>query len=181
MYKFFFGNEQGSFKDLYKQHERLGRGGFGFVHKVEYKQTKEIWAAKEILIGGLNPHQKQLIETEIDIMKKCAHEHIVEYREHFFENETVYIIMELCPNGDLRAAIKAQKDAGQPFSDGKLIIWFSQMLGAVVYLHNNKIIHRDIKPQNILLTANFAIKLTDFGVSKIQGNCMFQMRKFSKH
>ena len=170
VYNFSTGNAPGSFNDLYTKYERLGRGGFGYVFKVEHNPTKEILAVKEIRdVGDLSPSFKNLVDTELSIMKSCVHENIVQLREHFFENDTVYIIMEICPNGDLRAAIKAQKSTNKPFNQGKLLVWFFQILKAVVYLHNEKIIHRDIKPQNILLSASFIIKLTDFGVSKIQG------------
>ena len=153
----------------YEKNEPLGRGGFGIVYRVTHKSTNEILAMKEILTIGLKPHQKHLVNTEIDIMKTCVHENIVQFRCHFFENETFYIVMELCAKGDLRIAIEAQKQSGKPFSEEQLIKWFYGLFNAVVYLHGKNIIHRDIKPGNILLTVTNDIKLTDFNVSKLQG------------
>ena len=174
LYRFFTGHTRGSFHDLYMKQERLGRGAYGLVYKVTHKPTKEIWAVKEVLTGGMKPYQKHLIDTEIDIMKKCVHENIVHFKEHFYEIETVYIIMELCPNGDLKTAIAAKKESGIPFSQEQLFLWFHGMFNAIVYLHSNNIIHRDIKPGNILLSATYDIKITDFNISKIQGtNEMF--------
>ena len=165
----FTGNTPGSFNDLYTKHERLRRGTFGFAYRVTHKSTKEIGAVKEILTGGMKPHQKHLIDTEVEIMKDCVHENIVRFKEHFFEIETMYIIMELCPNGDLRTLIATQKQSGKPFSKELLLKWFYGLFNGIVYLHGKKIIHRDIKPGNILLSADNDVKITDFNISKIQG------------
>ena len=178
VYKFITGNAPGSFNDLYTKDARLGRGAFGLVYKVTHKSSKEIWAVKEILTGGMKPHQKHLVDTEIDIMKDCVHENIVRFKEHFFENETVYIIMELCTEGDLRAAMDAQKQSGEPFSRDQLFKWIIGLFKAVVYLHRKNIIHRDIKPDNILLSVAKDVKITDFNISRILGT--LQLNEKSK-
>ena len=152
--------------DLYTKHEKLGRGGFCSVFLVIHKLTNERFAVKEMETDRVRP---ELLRTEINILKDCVHENIVRYHQHYFENDKVFIVMELCQNGDLRAAIKAQKESGEPFSEEQLLLWLYQMFKAIVYLHEKKIIHRDIKPGNILLSITKDIKLTDFNISKIQG------------
>ena len=158
--------KQQSFPDLYIKLDKLGKGGFGSVFQVTDKLTNETLAMKEIETDKLRP---DLLKAEIDVLRDCVHENIVRYHHHIFEKDTVYILMELCPRGDLRAAIVAQKKTGQFFSEEQLLSWFFQMFNGTVYLHIKKIIHRDIKPRNILISAEGTIKLTDFGLSKIQG------------
>ena len=152
--------------DLYTKHEKLGSGCFCSVFLVIHKLTNERFAMKEMEIEKVRP---ELLRTEINILKDCVHENIVQYHQHYFENDKVFIVMELCPHGDLRAAIKDQKQSGEPFSEEQLLLWFYQLFNAIVYLHDKKIIHRDIKPGNILLSVTKDIKLTDFNISKIQG------------
>ena len=156
--------------DLYTKHEKLGRGGFGSVFLVVHKLTNQRCAMKEMETDRVRP---ELLQAEINILKDCAHENIVQYHQHFFENDKVYIVKELCTNGDLRAAIRVQMQSGEPFSEEQLQLWFYQMFNAIVYLHDKKIIHRDIKPGNILLSITKDIKLTDFNISKIQGRKEF--------
>ena len=152
--------------NLYTKHEKLGKGGFCSVYLVVHKLTYERCAMKEMEIEKVRPER---LQTEINILQDCVHENIVRYHQHFFENDKVYIVMELCPNGDLKAAIKYQKQCGEPFSEEQLLKWLHQMFKAIVYLHSKKIIHRDVKPGNILLSVTKDIKVADFNISKIQG------------
>ena len=117
----------------------------------------------------MNERAKISLETEITILKRLNHKNIVSLQCHYVENDRIYIVMEFCKKGDLKVAIKTQKDSGVPFSEKQLLSWILDLLEAAAYLHQHHIIHRDIKPGNILLSATFSLKLTDFGVSRILG------------
>ena len=117
----------------------------------------------------MNERAKISLETEITILKRLNHKNIVSLQCHYVENDRIYIVMEFCKKGDLKVAIKTQKDSGVPFSEKQLLSWILDLLEAAAYLHQHHIIHRDIKPGNILLSATFSLKLTDFGVSRLLG------------
>ena len=161
------------FAELYNTLEVLGRGGFGVVHKVQHKSSQSFYALKTIRADGLNPTARQSLDREISILKQIKHENIVTFYSYFLENGTVSLLMELCTNGDLRIAITNQNKKGRPFSEEQLLSWNHDIFKATGYLYDNHIIHRDIKPENLLLSASFTIKLTDFGISKIQGKHQF--------
>ena len=167
-----------SFTDLYDTLEEVGRGGFGVVHKVRHKFSQSLYALKTIRADGLNPKARQSLDREISILKQIKHENIVTFHSYFMEDGTVSFLMEFCQNGDLRIAITEQKQKGHPFSEEQLLSWNHDIFKATSYLYDNHIIHRDIKPENLLLTATFTIKLTDFGISKIQGKFEYKYLDF---
>ena len=71
--------------------------------------------------------------------------------------------MEYCGGGDLRTYIKKLK---QPLPEDQVMFWFKQMVSGINYIHERKILHRDLKPDNIFLTSWFQLKIGDFGLSK---------------
>jgi len=75
--------------------------------------------------------------------------------------------MEFCECGDLASAIKDWKKEGGTFSEEEILNWFIQICIALEYIHGRKILHWDIKSQNIFLTSNGTVKLGDFGISKL--------------
>lgn len=75
--------------------------------------------------------------------------------------------MEYCEVGDLAYHIKKKKKEGVPFTEEEILNWFIQISISLEYIHGRKILHRDIKSQNIFLTSNNTVKLGDFGISKL--------------
>ena len=76
----------------------------------------------------------------------------------------VYIV------GDLAYHVKKKRQKGQQFSETEILNWFVQICMALEYVHGRKILHRDLKTQNIFLTKNNTIKMGDFGISKVLEN-----------
>ncbi len=76
------------------------------------------------------------------------------------------IIMSYAEGGDLSQRIKEAKESDNVFSEEQILIWFTQMCLAIKHIHDRKIIHRDLKTQNIFLTLNGEVRLGDFGIAK---------------
>ncbi|KAI0139862.1 Pkinase-domain-containing protein [Xylariaceae sp. FL1272] len=154
--------------DKYARVGVIGKGAFATVHKVTSKYDGSPYAAKELDKRKFmkNGVLDQKVENEMKIMQKVHHAHIVQYIEHFdWDVHQFIIIMEFVPGGDLGKFISEHGAIAEPHV--KTIA--EQLVDAVGYLHDNKITHRDVKPDNILIrSANpLVVKLTDFGLSKM--------------
>ncbi|XP_072513007.1 uncharacterized protein [Salminus brasiliensis] len=103
----------------------------------------------------------KFIPRELSILKRVRHPHIVQVHQILKRSGRVFILMEAATI-DLREKIKELHHI--PMNQAK--IWFSQLLSAVIYLHQQNIVHRDIKCENVLLTADGQVKLTDFGFGR---------------
>lgn len=152
-------NSLSDFKNL----QEIGRGFFGKVYKAESSKTHSIYAIKEMC----NENNKY-IKREIQIMKTITNPYVVKLYDCFEDNNKIYIIMEYIPNGTLESFIKNNK--GNFLSQEIVMHIFYQILGGLNYLHSNDIIHRDIKPDNILFNENGDIKISDFGLSALIRN-----------
>ncbi|EHK97980.1 putative Cytokinesis protein sepH [Glarea lozoyensis 74030] len=147
--------------------ECLGKGAFGAVYKSMSWTTGEAVAIKQIKIRDL-PKNKQTglpeshdVESEIRLLKNLHHPNIVKYLGSVKTPDNLNIILEYCENGSLHSIIKNYGKIPENLAG----IWMGEVLLGVVYLHEQGIIHRDIKGANILTTKDGKIKLADFGVS----------------
>ncbi|KAI1107721.1 hypothetical protein F4804DRAFT_296919 [Jackrogersella minutella] len=146
----------------------IGRGAFATVHKFTSKYDGTPYAAKELDKRRFmkNGVLDQKVENEMRIMQKVHHRNIVQYIEHFdWDKHQFFIIMEFVPGGDLGKFISEHGPIAEPY----VKIMADQLLDALGYLHENRITHRDVKPDNILIqsTNPLVVKLTDFGLSKM--------------
>lgn len=158
----------------YVLQQKLGSGSFGTVYLVSDKKAKhgeELKVLKEISVGELNPNESVQASMEAQLLSTLNHPAIVRFHESFMEQGTFCIITEYCEGRDLDYKIQEYKEAGKIFPDNQIVEWFIQLLLGVDYMHERRILHRDLKSKNIFLKNNLP-KIGDFGVSRLlMGSC----------
>ena len=112
----------------------------------------------------MTPDQKKDAHLEGKILKELSHPNIIHFREVLTDKDYLYIVMDYADGGDLSMKIREQE--GKFFDENKILDWFTQVCLAIKHIHDRKILHRDIKSQNIFLMKNGQIKLGDFGIAK---------------
>ncbi|XP_062867296.1 serine/threonine-protein kinase 10 [Trichomycterus rosablanca] len=138
----------------------LGDGAFGKVYKAQNKETRVLAAAKVIETNSEEELEDYMVE--IEILASCDHQYIVKLLDAFYYENKLWIMIEFCPGGAVDATM-LELDRG--LTEKQIQVICKQMLEALVYLHSMKIIHRDLKAGNVLLTLDGDVKLADFGVS----------------
>ncbi|XP_007935613.1 serine/threonine-protein kinase Nek11 [Orycteropus afer afer] len=158
----------------YVLQQKLGSGSFGTVYLVSDKKAKqgeELKVLKEISVGELNPNETVQANLEAQLLSKLDHPAIVKFHASFVEQDNFCIITEYCEGRDLDCKIQEYKEAGKTFPENQIIEWFIQLLLGVDYIHERRILHRDLKSKNIFLKNNL-LKIGDFGVSRLlMGSC----------
>lgn len=145
----------------------LGEGSFGKVYLMRDKAKKSLLCVKVIKMKNMQKKEKDATRMEVDLLRRLHHPNIVRYIDSFLSKnmEELCICMEYCDGGDLASQIKlAKKDL---FSESKILNWFVQITLGLQYMHHNKVLHRDLKTQNIFLLGNGRLVLGDLGISKV--------------
>lgn len=145
----------------YQLGDCLGKGAFGSVYRALDWSTGETVAVKQIKLTDLPKSELRVIMLEIDLLKNLKHPNIVKYIGFVKAPESLNIVLEYCENGSLHSI---SKNFGR-FPENLVALYMSQVLNGLVYLHDQGVIHRDIKGANILSTKNGLVKLADFGVA----------------
>ena len=145
---------------------RLGVGSYGTVYKVCKKTTGKIYVIKQISLLGLT--EKEILEykSEAKLLSSIKSNYVVKYFDSFIDNHNLNILMEYCDGGDLYQYLEKNKKKKIKLKEKTIWQIFIQMLIGLNSIHKKKILHRDIKSQNIFLTKNLDIKIGDLGVSK---------------
>ncbi|KAG5484005.1 hypothetical protein LSCM1_05857 [Leishmania martiniquensis] len=141
--------------------ESIGEGSFGKVYKARIKGTGQIVAMKFIVKKGKNEKELKNLRSEIEILTKLNHPHIIMLFDSFETDSDFVVVMEYA-QGELYDVLEDDKQL--PAKEVQKIA--KQLIQALNYLHSNRIIHRDMKPQNILIGQNGAVKLADFGFAR---------------
>ena len=165
--------DEDQYDDLYVFVKFLGRGSFGSVNL--YRHTKEnlLVAWKETDLNILEPPLQNEINSEIGILASLDHPNIISYYKHFIGDNCLYIELEYANGGTLMHIIKDQRDSGENFTEETVVWYLYQIINAVDYLHDQQILHRDIKSLNIFSTKAGLLKLGDFGLAKRLDNIGF--------
>lgn len=145
--------------DKYQLVEELGRGSYGCLFLGQSLETNEYVAVKILCKKGLDKSQLDLQQLEIDIQQSLQHAHLLGLNQVIQESDFVYMIMELCDQGDLFEYV-----VQHPY-DVNCHVIFLQVLEAIEYMHQHNLYHRDIKLENILLQKEDFVKVADFGLA----------------
>jgi len=151
----------------YESLKIIGRGAFGEVHVCREIKTGKIYAVKKINKNVLlKKNQVIHIRSEQQIMSKVKSPWIVDLKASFQEDDYLYLVMEFCQGGDFMNLL-IKKDI---LTEKEAKFYLVELILAVESIHKLNCIHRDIKPDNILIDKNGHIKLSDFGLAKISDN-----------
>ncbi|MEP6719771.1 MAG: serine/threonine-protein kinase [bacterium] len=150
-------------QDRYQIVRKLGRGGMGAVYEAVDQRLGITVALKETL--SAEPSLRKQFEHEARLLASLQHPALPRVTDHFVEGNRAFLVMQFIAGTDLARIIAHQPG---PFPRDQVIAWADQLLDALIYLHSHdrQVIHRDIKPHNLKLTANGQIALLDFGLAK---------------
>lgn len=154
--------------------KKIGKGSFGQALLVTSRSSSKRYVAKIVDTASMSDREKRDLQNEIRILAGVHHPNIVRYREHFSDGTFVIIIMDYADGGDLHTRIKEAQRQNPPvlFEPDCVMFWFLQLCMALQYLHENRILHRDIKTANVFLTRHNVVKLGDFGISTVLQSTM---------
>lgn len=138
----------------------LGDGAFGKVYKARHKITNVLAAAKICELKGEDDLED--FTVEIDILVECKHHNIVDLKEAFFFEGKLWMLIEFCEGG---AVDSIMIDLEKPLTESQIRYLCHEICEGLRFLHSNKVIHRDLKAGNVLLTLDGDVKIADFGVS----------------
>jgi len=150
----------------YKRVKLLGEGSYGKAYLVKCLSDDSYCVIKQLDISNMGEKEKKDTYNEAKVLKSLNHPNIVQFREVYkTKRGKLCIVMDFADGGDLEAKIKAQH--GRYFSEAQILDWFTQICLGLKHVHYRKILHRDIKAQNIFLTKTNIVKLGDFGIAKV--------------
>ncbi|GKV21312.1 hypothetical protein SLEP1_g31304 [Rubroshorea leprosula] len=143
--------------------DEIGKGAYARVYKGLDLENGDFVAIKQVSLENIAQEDLNVIMQEIDLLKNLNHKNIVKYLGSSKTKTHLHIILEYVENGSLANIIKPNKFG--PFPETLVAVYIAQVLEGLAYLHEQGVIHRDIKGANILTTKEGLVKLADFGVA----------------
>lgn len=146
----------------YSKGRFMGKGGFARCYELIDLETKQVYAGKIVSKSLLSKQsQKDKMAQEISIHRSLKHHNVVKFYSFFEDSANVYIILELCRRRSLMEMHKRRKNLTEP----EVRYFMRQLLNACKYLHDNRVIHRDLKLGNLFLNDEMELKVGDFGLA----------------
>ena len=147
----------------YKILKFLGSGSYSVVHLALDTNTNKEYAVKIVPRSSFTKQSVlEHFEMETRVLHQMRHPNIIHFVDILKDDFNIYVVIELCPNGDLYNYIISQKF----LSEQEAKILFKQFLFGLNYIHSIGAMHRDLKPENILLDSTYSAKISDFGFAR---------------
>ncbi|CAJ1342527.1 unnamed protein product [Effrenium voratum] len=151
----------------------IGSGSYGKAVLVQ-DQNSKLYVMKIIDMSRMDTKQRKDAINEVRVLSSLKHPYIVSYRESYTEHRNLAIVMDYADGGDLHQRITRTRQAGKSFSEDRIVRWLTEATLALKYLHDKHVLHRDLKTQNLFLTAQDRLRIGDFGISKVlESTCAF--------
>lgn len=148
-------------KDMFEKIQKVGVGAFGEVHLVRKKDVQQLYAMKTLRkMDVYKRNQVAHVKAERDILAEADNEWVVKLYYSFQDRDNLYFVMDYIPGGDLMGLLIRKEIFDQPLA----MFYIAELVLAIESVHKMGFIHRDIKPDNILIDKSGHIKLTDFGL-----------------
>ena len=155
----------------YRMVRILGKGSFGIVYLVRHVTSGKVYALKAISLAKILTAQEQLREkrlrnlmAEREVMVKAEHAFVSKLKCSFMTERKVFIVMDYFAGGELMGHLAR---SGR-FNEDACRFYAAEIASAIGYLHANKIVYRDLKPENVCICSDGHIKVTDFGLARLQ-------------
>jgi len=152
--------------DKFQKLEKVGEGTYGVVYKAKDKKTGELLALKKIRLEAEDEGIPSTAIREISLLKQLQHPNIVRLYDVIHTDRKLTLVFEFLDQ-DLKKYLDGCGDAGpEPYTIKSLLY---QLLRGIAYCHEHRILHRDLKPQNLLINMGGELKLADFGLARAFG------------
>jgi len=152
--------------DRFRRLEKLGEGTYGVVYKARDIGTGDMLALKKIRLDAEDEGIPSTAIREISLLKQLQHRNIVRLYDVVLTDKTLTLVFEFLDQ-DLKKYLDACGDRGLDVATTKSFLW--QLLQGISYCHENRVLHRDLKPQNLLVNSEGELKLADFGLARSFG------------
>jgi NIMA (never in mitosis gene a)-related kinase len=148
---------------------KIGEGGYGKIYLAKSLENGLFYAIKRISLKGLSEDELRLLNQESDVMAHLEQsDYLIKLIETFIvKDQELILVMEYAAGGDLYSKIQEHQISNEYFPEDQIVEWIYQAASGIYDMHKEGILHRDIKDENMFLTANEEIRIGDFGLCHV--------------
>lgn len=154
--------------ERYQKVEKIGEGTYGVVYKARDKQSGEIIALKKIRLEAEDEGVPSTAIREISLLKELAHPNVVGLKDVVHSDSKLYLVFEFLDQ-DLKKYMDSCGSAEKKINPLLVKSYLHQLLQGIAFCHSHRVLHRDLKPQNLLIDRRGQLKLADFGLARAFG------------
>ncbi|KAG0280981.1 Cyclin-dependent kinase catalytic subunit [Linnemannia exigua] len=153
----------------YQKMEKIGEGTYGVVYKATHRATGRVVAMKKIRLENEDEGVPSTAIREISLLKELKHNHVVELLDIVHEESKLFLVFEFLDMDLKKYMDKVNQPRGPGLPMQQVKEYLHQLIQGVEFCHQRRILHRDLKPQNLLIDEHRTLKLADFGLARAFG------------